>query len=474
MTPEPAARPARARWWIVGAALVALAASLVGLDARATNGARVTADEPQYLLTAQSLADDLDLDIADEIAERAYLPYHEITIDRQTSVLDDGREVSPHDPLLPALLAIPMAVGGWALAKATLAVIAALTAAVTAWTAIRRFGVAAPVAGAVTAAAFAGIPLAAYGGQVYPELPAALATTVATAALLTPGPVGRRHLVVILVGIVALPWLAVKYVPVAAVLGLALLHRTRTDRARTVRLAVALGMAGLAYVVLHRVWYGGWTVYATGDHFETTGEFSVVGTRVDLLGRSRRLVGLLVDREFGIAAWQPLWFVLPPALGWVAARRSFGGWLLAGLVAVGWLNATFVALTMHGWWVPGRQLVVVLPAAVVAVAIALDHHRRLLVVTVLAGVAGAVNWVWLAIEASTGRRTLVVDFWTTAALPYRALRPVLPSGLRDDPVDVAVLVVWTIVVAVATGAAAAVRRHSSTNSGSTATGRSLI
>ena len=30
--------------------------------------------------------------------------------------------------------------------------------------------------------------------------------------------------------------------------------------------------------------------------------------------------------------------------------------------------ATFVALTMQGWWFPGRQLVVVLPAAVLAIA----------------------------------------------------------------------------------------------------------
>ena len=48
----------------------------VGLPAHATYGARVTADEPQYLLTALSLAQDGDLDVGDEIEGEAYRPFH--------------------------------------------------------------------------------------------------------------------------------------------------------------------------------------------------------------------------------------------------------------------------------------------------------------------------------------------------------------------------------------------------------------
>jgi len=33
----------------------------------------------------------------------------------------------------------------------------------------------------------------------------------------------------------------------------------------------------------------------------------------------------------------------------------------------GWLVATFAANTMHGWWWPGRQTVVVLPLALLSV-----------------------------------------------------------------------------------------------------------
>ena len=69
--------------------IVTLVVAIAALDARATYGARVTADEPQYLLTALSLAEDRDLDISDEIDDRRYLPFHEIRLDQQTIELND-------------------------------------------------------------------------------------------------------------------------------------------------------------------------------------------------------------------------------------------------------------------------------------------------------------------------------------------------------------------------------------------------
>lgn len=443
---------------IVLVALGAFAAALVGLDARATYGARVTADEPQYLLTAQSLVDDGSLDISDEIADRAYLPYHEITIDRQTTVLDDGSEISPHDPLLPVVLALPMWIGGWVAAKATLALIGGATAALATWIAIRRFGVGPPAAGVTIAATFVGLPLASYGTQVYPEMPAALATLVAFAAITSPT-TRLRRVVTACLAIVALPWLAVKYAPVAAALAVGLLA-TVSGRRRRVAVAGALAVAGAVYLGLHRLWYGGWTVYSTGDHFEETGEFSVVGTRVDVIGRSRRIVGLLVDRDFGIAAWSPVWLLLPVAAAVLVRHRGPWRWLWLATVVAGWLNATFVALTMHGWWVPGRQIVVILPLAAVGIAWLVERARWLVVPVAIAGVLGAVNWVWLAIESSTGRRTLVIDFAATAAVPYRWWRSVLPAGLGGGSADGLLLAVWAVAIgaAMAIGARSVTRR----------------
>ena len=301
--------------------LLAVLAALVGIDARATYGARVSGDEPQYLLTATSLGEDGDLDITDELAERRFEPYHEVDLDPQTMPLDEsGRQISPHDPLLPALLAIPMRVGGWAAAKVVLALIAGLTAAVTTWVAIRRFRLPGGPAAIGVAAAFVGIPLAAYGVQIYPEMPAALAVIAAVAVLSSPRRTWR-HEVAAIGAVVALPWLAVKYVPVAAVLAVAVLIGARSNRRRVVVLAASMVVAAAVFLVAHQRWYGGWTVYATGDHFSETGELAVVGTEVDLVGRARRLVGLLVDRDFGLAAWSPVWLLAPFGLGLLVRER---------------------------------------------------------------------------------------------------------------------------------------------------------
>ncbi len=430
---------------VVAGAVVAL--TVVGVAARATYGARTSADEPQYLLTALSLGEDGDLDISDELATRAYEPFHEITVDPQTYELADGRQVSPHDPLLPLLLALPMRVAGWVGAKLMLVAIAALTAALTASAAIRGWGVRPVTAGVTTVAAFGGLPLAGYASQVYPEMPAAAAVAVVLLAFGT-GTTSPswRSIAAVLAVVIALPWLAIKYVPVAAVAGLAVLWRCRRDRARVAAvMSVAIG-AGVLYALAHQRWYGGWTVYATGDHFVDDGEFSVVGTEVDLLGRTRRIIGLLVDRQFGIAAWAPLWFLLPVAVTASARRRDRR--LLLGVLAAAWATATFIALTMHGWWVPGRQLVVGLPAAVVLLAAWIDDGagpwRRRIVGGL--GALGIVNWLWLAVEASTGRRTLIVDFAETGALPYRVLAPILPDGLRASSADDVWLAVWTALV----------------------------
>lgn len=451
-------RPA-GHWWLLAVAAFAFAAALAGLWGRSTYAARTSADEPQYLLTATSLFEDHDLDISDELAARRYLPYHEIELDPQTFPLDEsGRQVSPHDPLLPVLLAIPHAAGGWLGAKLALAGIAACAAALTAGLAHRRFGVSVRNAALVTAAGFGGLPLAPYGTQVYPELTAALTVLVAVAGLTTqldPSRDRHRGTVMTMAAVVTLPWLAVKYVPLAAVLGVALIFKLRHHRRDALTALAVAAAAGVAYLMAHRWLYGGWTVYATGDHFVNDGEFSVVGTEVDIVGRSRRLVGLLVDRHFGIAAWSPVWILLPVATFSALQRRTRDEVAVASVVAVTWLNASFVALTMHGWWVPGRQLVVALPAALVLLARWVDQRPtpRARGVAVL-GVLGTVNWLWLAIEATTSRRTLIVDFVDTASLPYRILQHTLPDGITAHATDDLLLALWAIALVTSTVALA--------------------
>ncbi|MBA3524168.1 MAG: hypothetical protein H0T85_06380, partial [Geodermatophilaceae bacterium] len=133
------------------------------------------------------------------------------------------------------------------------------------------------------------------------------------------------------------------------------------------------------------------------------------------------------------------------------------GWpvLLAPLLT-GWLVATFVALTMHGYWWPGRQVVVVLPLAALVVLWWVARLSRVaqLAAAALAGWGVLVYAVVLA-HGLTGRTT-----WVGA--PDRlALHAPLWWVLPDDRVlalrDVALYVGWTTVLAAA--AVLAVRRE---------------
>ncbi|WP_431902237.1 hypothetical protein [Nonomuraea sp. bgisy101] len=423
---------------MAGVAVLATVAALLGIGVRASFGAHVAVDEPQYLLTALSMYEDFDLDITDELAERRWAPWGGEGLPVQTEVLDDGTQISPHDPLLPLLLAVPMGLGGWVAAKVTLALMAGALAALTLWTAVRRFGVPYRTATPGVAVACASAPFAVYGQQVYPELPAALAT-VAAVALLTawparplsrsaadPGPLAARPagtpgLWTFGLVVTALPWLSVKYAPVAAVIALLGLWRSRS----TALFAGFVAM-GVAYLAVHRLVWGGWTVYASGDHFQQSGEFGVMGFDPDYAGRAFRLLGLLVDRGYGLVAWQPAWLLLLPAAAF-ALRRPRQPVLLLPLAAA-WLTATFVALTMHGFWWPGRQLVVALPPAVILVLVYLARAPRTVkALAGLLGAAGLVTYGRLVADGFAGRITWTSGFEDVGSPIHQVLRLALPD-----------------------------------------------
>jgi hypothetical protein len=70
-------------------------------------------------------------------------------------------------------------------------------------------------------------------------------------------------------------------------------------------------------------------------------------------------------------------------------------------------------------------------------------------VIAVGGVLAALSWSWLAIESSTGRRTLVVDFMDTGTVLGRLVGPLLPSGLRAAEVDTVLVLVWAVVAGAA-------------------------
>lgn len=443
-------------------------AGALGAPIRSSYPARTTADEPNYLLTALSLAEDRSLDISDEQRNRRYLPFHEVPLRPQARVQEGGRMVSPHDPLLPALLALPLALGGWLAAKLTLAGMAGALAALVLWIAVRRFEVPLMSATVVTAVFGLSAPLAIYGSQIYPEMPAALALGVAIACIT--GPLGRRGMAGFIPAIVALAWLGTKFIPVASVLAaLGLLRLVRQDRLQdALVVAGTFLVAGLAYLVAHLRWYGGLTVYASSAYFVRTGQFSVMGVRPNYPARSVRLIGLLVDKRFGLAAWQPAWLLMVPAVGFLAGKRPKHWQTLVLPLLAGWLAATFLALTMHGWWWPGRQTVVVLPAAVLAITVWVGPSRRRLGITAGLAAAGMLSLAWIYVEGWRGRIALVVDFFNTSNPVYRLWALMLPNYAAPSFGDWVLHAGWT---ALALGAFLSALTRAARHSGDTGADR---
>ena len=250
--------------------------SAIAIPSRSTYGAQVSVDEPQYLLTALSIGEDLNLDISDEIEEEKFRTFHEVGLNTQTIDMNSsGQRLSPHDPLLPLLLSGPMRIGGWVGARVLLAIFAGLLASTTLWVAVRRFKVSPKIAAWVVGSFGAAPPLCSYGSQIYPEVPAALAVILAIATIT--GPRSKWNSIGFVLSITALPWLSIKYLPVAfTIFLLASLSNKKTERKRiSTSTAVVFVLMAAIYLLSHQLVYQGWTVYSAGDHFAGS-EFEVI------------------------------------------------------------------------------------------------------------------------------------------------------------------------------------------------------
>ena len=441
-------------------ALVVTLAAGLGAPARSAKSGQTTADEPQYLLSAISLAEDLDLDISDELVDERFRPFHAADLPQQTQTRADGSRISPHDPLLPLLLAVPTRLGGWMGARLAMAAMAGLLAALTAWVAVRRFGVQERIAVLAVAAFAITAPLVGYGSQIYPELPAALTTMVAVAAL--SGPLHRTGRWVAVGAVIALPWLAVKYTPIAALLAVMIIGHLwrRGDRRSALGLVAVLAGAGVLYVWFHQAVYGGWTAYASGDHF-VDGELIALGRDPDPGGRAYRLVGLLTDQGFGLIAWAPAYLVAVAAVAGFVRRRPAHWVALVAPLTVGWLSAAFIAESMHDWSWPGRQVVVALPLAVIATAWWVDRWPSARLVLMGLTVIGLVFWAWLLVEVAAGGQSfsLVVDFERTGNPFYRAWRAMLPDYRTPSAATPVFSAVWLIVLGLAAAVGARSANH---------------
>ena len=352
---------ARARPGPAGAiALFAVLAVVysTSIDIRASRGASITGDEPFYLITTQSLLQDGDLDLRNQYATRSYESFfdHRDGLWTQSVPLDDGRVLSPHNVGLSLLLLPGFGLDGLVGVQVQLVLMAALTWALAYLLALRlteaRPRLAWLATLAVSATAFI------YSSEVYPELPAALA--LVGALLLATGRerLSITRVLVLVLLLTALPWLGAKYAPLAALVALYVLWRAE-PRGRAV-LVLGGALSALAYAAFHLATYESLTPYNVNLVYAGGSTSTIVGEHIEVGDRVYRLWGLLIDRRFGVARWAPLLFAVVPGL-LLLARGDARQRLVLGLVAAQVLIATFVVITMMGWWFPGRTLVTVFP-----------------------------------------------------------------------------------------------------------------
>jgi len=385
-------------------------AASVGLDAFGDSD--YGGDEPHYLLAAESLLDDGDVDVRDEYAARAYAEFYPYDLDRHGEETE-GRLNEPHGLGFPLLVLPAYAVGGAQGVELFLAAVAALAMALAYRLALRV--VPDPWAIGATLAVGLSPPFVAYGSAVYPEpsAGAALAGAALLALRLHARP-GWRAAFGCFALLGALPWLGPKFVLPGLVIGAFAVRALWWARRRTLAVgAVELTLFSVAVLVgVNEALYGGPTPYSADVSGETPTDASFPG---GYLERVYRLVALFIDREYGLLRWAPV-FALAFAGGWWLWRllrdrlgRAFPGVreieVTAGLCGAVFgaqlLVAAFLAPTMFGFWFPPRHLLAALPLAVPLAAWGLRHAPRLgLALAALTLVASA--WLYVDVRWAGG------------------------------------------------------------------------
>jgi hypothetical protein len=416
--------------------LLLFAAYAATLGLNAFGDSDYAGDEPHYLLAAESIVSDGDIDVRDEYAARDFESFYPYDLD-QHGEETDGRLHEPHGVGFPLLIAPAYALGGEIGVELFLAVLSALAVALGYRLALRVV----PDPWALGAAAVVGLspPFLAYSTAVYPELTAgAMLAGAGLLALQLDARPSRRRAFLCFALLGALPWLGTKFVLAGVVVGFVAARGLWRTRRRTLAIgAVELALVSVAlYVGLNEELYGGPTPYSADVAGESATDASFPGGYAE---RAYRLVALFLDRDYGLLRWAPVL-----ALGFLGlwhlwrARRDrlaravpgvrdieLAAGMCAAVLAVQLVAAAFLAPTIFGFWFPGRHLLAALPLAIPLVAWGLRHAPR--VGAALAALSGAAS-VWLYLDARVGGGTLVTDRPDAPLGPLTELLPRFAPG----------------------------------------------
>ena len=345
-----------------------------------TGRLRVSGDEPHYLVMAQSLWREGDLDLEDNYGREDWREFTPGPVrPHYAAPRKDGRPFPAHSVGLPLLLAVPYELARRPGTVVVLALASALAVAFAVALA-RHLGGRPDVA----LLAGAGPPLLFYGFHAYTEGWSAACLALAGWALVAG--TGIPAALVAALAAVALPWLHLKMALAAATIGAFALIRFR-GRQRLLFVAVAT-IGALAFAAHYT------RIFGSPNPFAIYG-----GVPGDMAGSpARALAGLVLDRTFGLLPWAPVFLVALAGLVTLARTGAPGRILLALAIA-----ALLPALPWRMWWggqcPPARFLVPLVPVLAVAAALRVAEGRGFL----------ARCWPWLAAVGWALALRVVVD-----------------------------------------------------------------
>jgi hypothetical protein len=353
-------------------------------------------DEPHYLMVAESLLHDHDVDLTDDYVKARYQAFYRgETLEPHYRVRGkQDRIYSLHAVGLSVLILPAYAVGGYAAASFFMAFLAAFTAREIRLL-VRDWGGPAWVPWVVALSP----PLVHYAGLVFTEVPAALGVALALRHGRTPR-TGAARLAWVGAVLAVLPWLNVRYVPLSLILAAYVLWGEPLGR-RTLALLTPLLLSAFGLAAYHEVLYG----FADPRR--------VYGARPELALAQlpEGLQGLFLDQEFGLLVVSPfLVLAIPGLIALVREGRRRDALVGLGLVGVTVLTAASWPMWRGGFNPPGRFLVPVVPvlAALASVGLRSGLGAR---TALLAG------WsLWLGLSGAAQPRLVHRDRDGTAPL----------------------------------------------------------
>lgn len=318
----------------------------------------VTGDEPHYLIVAQSLAFDRDLDVGNNYQqnEGALFGASGLQREQHAQAARDGRMLPVHDIGVPVVL-LPVYVAAIEIAKLppagilksfrmnqgllayaiiSLFIMAIVIAAAHMTIAgLVPIGLAERTASILVLVIWASAPVLSNAFLVFPE-PFALFVTAWSVRMWTAAPrPWSRHDSVHIGALGLLPWFHRKFVVYAvALLLVTLWHRRRQFSA----LGRGARVSQLALFAAPVVALAAWTFYYWGNF---AGPLAMEGAPLSLAAFADGAPGLLIDRENGLFWWAPAYILVPAA--WSLSPAPLP-WLLP-------VAALFVPAASHyQWW----------------------------------------------------------------------------------------------------------------------------